>query len=97
MPDIELTRALIREMAATAEEKGVPFVVLHWSWGTRPSDLAMYQSLGVEVIDLSTHAPEDWNIWWIPGDGHPTARAHERAATRRLAPQFQLLRRTGKF
>jgi hypothetical protein len=79
-PDTTLTTALIRELKRFCDEKGVRLLVVNWAWVPRPGDLDVFKGTGVDVLDLGVAVPEGWRTWWIPGDGHPTVQAHERAA-----------------
>jgi hypothetical protein len=80
-PDAQLTTALIRELKRYCDAKGVRLLVVYWSFApSDPSRLAALRGTGAEVLDLSAGAPPEWSGWVIPGDFHPTPRAHDRAA-----------------
>jgi hypothetical protein len=79
-PDSRLTAALVREMDRYCKAKGVRLLVVYWSFAQGGTHLAMLRDTGAEVLDLTAGAPPDWGTWVIPGDYHPTPRAHDRAA-----------------
>jgi hypothetical protein len=81
-PTFDLTDALICAMKEFAEAEGAKFILVHWRqgwassvWGNEPIDI----SCG-PVFDLGNKVQEDWQSWVIPGDGHPSRRAHGLAA-----------------
>jgi hypothetical protein len=83
VPNVELTRALIRQMAAVAAAHGASFAVLDWDMGNdtdpacRPGP---FDGLGVPVVRPAGTAPPGWSTWTLPGDLHPDARAAHFAA-----------------
>jgi hypothetical protein len=90
-PDPALTTALLRSLKEFCAERGVTLLVVNWTWtqdrpagdpraSDRAVDLRVLSDAGVNVLDLSNDAPPEWRTWRIPGDGHPTPPAHERAA-----------------
>ena len=44
------------------------------------SHLDVFRGTGADVLDLTVDPPPGWETWVIPGDYHPTPKAHERAA-----------------
>jgi hypothetical protein len=82
---LALTRALVREMAAAARERGARFVVVNWRWSEADRSDRDLEDLGAEVIDTLDDAPPGWAAMRLPGDEHP-----DRAAGRHVA---ELLRR----
>jgi hypothetical protein len=81
-PTFDLTDALICAMKDFAEAEGARFILVHWRqggassvWGNEPIDISCGQ-----VFDLGNEVQEDWQSWIIPGDGHPSRRAHGLAA-----------------
>jgi hypothetical protein len=84
-PSIPLTRALIRAIDDTAESHGAPFLAVNFDQGdpsTAREDVVFEGLDGFPVVDMRTDAPPDWSSWVIPGDEHPSPRAHARAADR---------------
>ncbi len=83
-PSIPLTRALIRAIDDAASRRGARFLAVHFHQA-RPSsargDLVFDGLDGFPIVDTRTDAPADWPKWIIPGDDHPTPRAHARVAT----------------
>jgi hypothetical protein len=78
---LDLTRALLREMADYVAAKGATFLVVHWKLSPRTSaGNEMLAGLGVPVIDLANGMPPQFGEWRIPGDGHPDVRAHAHVA-----------------
>ncbi len=80
MPDTQLTTALVRKLKAVTADKGVQLLVVDWAWSTADGRYDVGAEAGVDTLRLAVDAPSDWPNWRIPGDGHPTAQAHERAA-----------------
>lgn len=76
--DVQLTRAVIREMAALCQASGAYFVLLNWRW--TEDDYDGFDDLGIPVIDTLDGAPRNWDKLRIPGDDHPNERASRRAA-----------------
>ena len=72
-PTFELTDALIQEMKRHVESNGATFLTVHWR---STSEEPLMRNREVELIDTVEHAPPEWDEWRIPGDGHPTPRAH---------------------
>ena len=100
-PDARLTTALIRELKRDCDARGIRLLVVNWPRGRAPSTAtggtsqapagatAVFAGTGVDVLDLGVDAPPEWATWRIPGDGHPTAAAHELAA-RLIARRLRL-------
>jgi hypothetical protein len=83
IPRLDLTRALVRQMALDAGARGIPFAVLDWDMdsSTDPACHAHpFADLGVRVIRPADTAPPGWSTWTLPGDLHPDARATHFAA-----------------
>jgi hypothetical protein len=78
----EVTRALLARFVEEAHEAGAPVLVatLEASPANAPL-LAAARSLGARTVDasLDLNLPENTNL---PGDGHPSALAHQRYAAR---------------
>jgi len=76
--EIALTEAFLSEMHAKCSQKGVPLVIVllpqgtSYDWGAVGYVL---DKLDVPCLDVS-HVP----LETIPGDGHPSAKDHERIA-----------------
>ena len=80
-PDRRLTTALIGELKRYCDRRGVRLLVVYWSFAPPVSGhLDIFRGTGAEVLDLTAEAPPGWGTWVIPGDYHPTPRAHDRAA-----------------
>jgi hypothetical protein len=83
VPGLDLTRALVRQMALTAAARGARFAVLDWDMenDTDPTCRAHpFAGLGVRVVRPADTAPPGWSTWTLPGDLHPDARATHFAA-----------------
>jgi hypothetical protein len=90
LPSVELTTAIIRELARYCRSKGVRLLVVYWSFNSstenyymswvKPDHLSVFAGTGADVLDLTAGAPPDWGDWVVPDDRHPNARAHDRAA-----------------
>jgi len=70
---VNLTLALIREMATYCRERNIRFVVVNWRWSDAEVD--WLRDLGVDVIDTLKDAPAGWENMTIPGDTHPDVSA----------------------
>jgi hypothetical protein len=89
-PGPELTRALIRRMAAVSAAHGARLIVIHWrqaiAYPWAAGDVFEYEGepvlrgLDLPIVDTAIDAPDGWDDWAIPGDYHPDARAHARVA-----------------
>lgn len=85
-PSVRLTRALIAAMKQYVESNGAKFVVIDWD--QRAPDLPKLVwdegkfpwGLDVDVVRTGDRPPAGWLTWFIPGDGHPDARAHHYVA-----------------
>jgi len=75
---VELTRALVRAMGEYCAERGVHFLLVDWRW--RPSDPAIFEGLGVPVLDTLEDAPPGWEHMRLRGEDHPNARASRHVA-----------------
>lgn len=82
-PTLELTRALVQALDAEAKAAGAKLIVVNWQMGAEAPvtcGARPLEGLGVEVIRPAEDPPEGWSNWVIPGDYHPTARAHAHVA-----------------
>jgi hypothetical protein len=85
-PSVRLTRALIAAMRDYAESNGAKFVVIDWDQRAPGTPKLAWPEgkfpwgLDVDVIRTGAHPPAGWLTWFIPGDGHPDARAHHYVA-----------------
>lgn len=87
-PDPRLTTALVRQLKRLCDARGIPLLVVYWSFAPDPEGLRPLQGTGVDLLDLTRDAPPEWPTWVIPGDWHPSALAHDRVGylvARRLA------------
>ena len=85
-PSLDLTSALVAQLRREAEARGARFLLLEWnaagelaSW--RPDGGSLFDASGVTTIRADAGAPPDFGTWVIPGDGHPTPRAHAHVAS----------------
>jgi hypothetical protein len=70
VPDLELTRALVREMRRFVEANGATFLLVRW-----PGSRLPFQDPDLREMDLNSLVPREWGDWKIAGDDHPDARA----------------------
>jgi hypothetical protein len=82
VPDMKLTRALVREMKAVAESAGAEFLVVNWEFLVRPGFCAPkpFEGMDLAVLNTVDHRPPEWDSWKIAGDWHPDGRAHRYVA-----------------
>jgi len=88
-PSPDLTIALIREMKEFVESRGATFVLVYWNWNwgdkeTRNILLSKLMSVTSNLVDTGAKPPLGWSEWFgewkIPGDSHPSPKAHFRVA-----------------
>lgn len=83
-PDINLTRALMRDLKHYVEARGASFILILWmnrhSGGEEDSARALFPGLHLNVIDTGVDAPADWDSWRVSDGVHPDARANARVA-----------------
>jgi hypothetical protein len=85
LPDLTLTKALVRRMQEFTETRNVPFLVVHWDQGGPLNRLSsegapLFRGTVEHLIETALDPPAGWENSLIPGDGHPDARAHARVA-----------------
>jgi hypothetical protein len=73
--ELDLTRALVKEMRDYVESKGAEFILLNWGRNPNCGDCP-FDDLDLNTVDTAGREPVGWETWYIPGDGHPDARAH---------------------
>lgn len=84
-PSLALTHALVAEMRREAEARGARFFILEWDaageesyW--RDDGGSLFETTGIPTLRADAGAPPDFVTWVIPGDWHPTPRAHAHVA-----------------
>jgi len=83
-PPMDLTRALVRDMAEFATSSGASFIVLDWTGRDETADCGRMavEDLGIPIVRLADRAPEGWAEWTLPSDLHPDTRMTRYAAER---------------
>ncbi len=86
-PSFDLTKALIKEMKDFVESRGATFVLIYWNfWDVEKSEILLPKLMDVKtnLIYTGANSPPGWtkwgNEWKIPGDSHPSPKAHSRVA-----------------
>ncbi len=76
----DLTRALINEMKNYSESHGADFFVINWDQNKNLGMKSPCEGMDIEVIETNNNPPPGWSKWKIPGDNHPSFKAHRYVA-----------------